>query len=144
MYTYKAFIRNIIDGDTIDVDIDLGFGVWIQDQRVRLYGIDTPESRTRDLTEKLFGLAAKNFVISKLPISSTQVLKTFVNGDGDNVRGKFGRILGDFIIEDDKTLVNTMIAEGYGVVYNGQSKELIREGHLKNRELLIKKGVVSV
>ena len=60
-YEYNCKITRIVDGDTMDCDIDLGFGVWIHKERVRIYGIDTPESRTRDLVEKRFGLAAKDF-----------------------------------------------------------------------------------
>ena len=59
MYEYRANLVKVVDGDTVDVDIDLGFGVWLRDERVRIMGIDTPESRTRDKVEKLFGLAAK-------------------------------------------------------------------------------------
>ena len=59
MYEYKVNIVKIVDGDTVDVDIDLGFGMWIKDERVRMMGIDTPESRTRDKVEKKFGLASK-------------------------------------------------------------------------------------
>ena len=59
MYEYKCKIRKVVDGDTVDVDIDLGFGVWLRKQRVRLVGIDTPESRTKDLQEKKYGLDAK-------------------------------------------------------------------------------------
>ena len=59
MYEYKCNVVKVVDGDTVDVDIDLGFGVWMKDERVRIMGIDTPESRTRDLVEKKFGLAAK-------------------------------------------------------------------------------------
>ena len=66
MYEYRAKIRRVVDGDTVDVDIDLGFGVWLKKQRVRLYGIDTPESRTRDLDEKKFGLMAKEFLKAEL------------------------------------------------------------------------------
>ena len=144
MYEYNSIIRYVVDGDTVDVDIDLGFGVWLRDQRVRLYGIDTPESRTRDLTEKLFGFAAKDFVKGLLPVGSNQILKTFIGKDGEDMRGKFGRILGDFFINDGKMLVKTMITEGYGVAYNGQSKTVIQEEHLKNRELLISKGIVKI
>ena len=59
MYEYKCKIRKVVDGDTVDVDIDLGFGVWLRKQRVRLVGIDTPESRTKDLQEKKYGLDRK-------------------------------------------------------------------------------------
>jgi len=144
MYEYNSIIRYVVDGDTVDADIDLGFGVWLRDQRIRLYGIDTPESRTRDLTEKLFGFAAKDFVKNYLPVGSKQILKTFIGKDGEDMRGKFGRILGDFFINDGKMLVKTMITEGYGVAYNGQSKTVIQEAHLKNRELLISKGIVKI
>ena len=144
MYEYNSIIRYIVDGDTIDVDIDLGFGVWLRDQRIRLYGIDTPESRTRDLTEKLFGFAAKDFVKNYLPVGSKQILKTFIGKDGEDMRGKFGRILGDFFINDGQMLVKTMITEGYGVAYNGQSKTVVQEAHLKNRQLLISKGIVKI
>ena len=73
MYQYKCKLVKVVDGDTIDVDIDLGFGVWLRKQRIRMYGIDTPESRTRDLEEKRYGLAAKEFV------------KQFVKGDKRNM-----------------------------------------------------------
>ena len=60
MYEYKATLLKVVDGDTVDVDIDLGFGVCLRNQRVRIKGIDTPESRTKNKIEKLFGIAAKN------------------------------------------------------------------------------------
>ena len=59
MYEYKCKVIRVVDGDTVDVDIDLGFGVWLHKERVRIQGIDTPESRTRDKVEKRFGLLAK-------------------------------------------------------------------------------------
>ena len=58
MYEYKCKVVRVVDGDTVDVDIDLGFGVWMRKQRIRMYGIDTPESRTSDKVEKKYGLAA--------------------------------------------------------------------------------------
>ena len=63
MYEYNCKLVKVVDGDTIDVDIDLGFGVWLQNQRIRLYGIDTPESRTSDKVEKIYGLAAKDYLV---------------------------------------------------------------------------------
>jgi len=70
MYEYKCKIIKVIDGDTTDVDIDLGFGVWLKKQRIRFFGIDTPESRTRDLEEKKYGLAAKKYVTDRMPVGS--------------------------------------------------------------------------
>ena len=76
MYEYKCKIVKIVDGDTVDVDIDLGFGLWIHKERIRLHGIDTPESRTRDLEEKKLGLAAKDRVKELCPVGSTVTIKT--------------------------------------------------------------------
>ena len=125
----------MVDGDTVDVDIDLGFGVWMRKERIRVLGIDTPESRTRDKVEKTYGILAKNFVKSYLPVGSVQTLQT----EKDST-GKFGRILGKFLVYDKKTdremhLGDIMIREHLAVKYDGQSKEDIAEQHIKNREL---------
>jgi len=125
----------VVDGDTVDVDIDLGFGVWNRGERIRVLGIDTPESRTRDKVEKTYGILAKNFVKSYLPVGSVQTLQT----EKDST-GKFGRILGKFLVYDKKTdremhLGDIMIREHLAVKYDGQSKEDIAEQHIKNREL---------
>jgi len=143
MYDYKAKIRRVIDGDTVDVDIDLGFGIWLKDQRIRINGIDTPESRTRDKVEKVFGNASKEFVKKWLPVGSIQVLLTTVDKSGDDKRGKFGRILGDFQIEKTK-LTNIMLSEGYAVRYSGGNKDDLKILHLKNRNKLIAEGKVNV
>jgi len=143
MYEYECTIKKVVDGDTIDVDINLGFNTWINNERVRLYGIDTPESRTRDLEEKKFGLYAKSVVDKYLPVGSKQVLVTHL----DKV-GKFGRILGEFRIydgeQDRQTTINEyMIRKSIGVEYKGQSKDEIKEQHLKNREVLYEQGTVE-
>jgi len=141
VYEYRAELIKVVDGDTVDVDIDLGFGVWLKNERVRIMGIDTPESRTSDKVEKLFGLAAKNRV--KKMLEKNVVLKTFAAKDGEDMKGKFGRILGDFYIESEgKLLTEVMIEEGHAVPYHGQSKDDIQEQHLANRERLVAKGVV--
>ena len=130
MYEYQCKVVKVIDGDTADVDIDLGFGVWMKKQRIRFYGIDTPESRTRDKEEKVYGLMAKEFVLSHLPVGSTQVLRTKKDGVG-----KYGRILGEFVIDD--TTVNQLLIDTHNAVaYFGQSKDDIEEEHLRNRELV--------
>jgi|TARA_R110000782_G_scaffold251339_1_gene338893 micrococcal nuclease len=130
MFEYQCKIVKVIDGDTADVDIDLGFGVWMKKQRIRFYGVDTPESRTRDKEEKVYGLMAKEFVLSHLPVGSTQVLRTKKDGVG-----KYGRILGEFVIDD--TTVNQLLIDTHNAVaYFGQSKDDIEEEHLRNRELV--------
>jgi micrococcal nuclease len=141
VYEYKANLVKVVDGDTVDVDIDLGFGVWMRDERVRIMGIDTPESRTSDKVEKLFGLAAKNRV--KEMLESNVILKTFAAKDGEDMKGKFGRILGDFFIEaEGKLLTEVMIDEGHAVPYHGGSKDETQAAHMANRERLVAEGVV--
>ena len=130
MYEYPCKIVKVIDGDTADVDIDLGFGVWLKKQRIRFYGVDTPESRTSDKEEKVYGLMAKEFVLSHLPIGSIQVLRTRKDG-----KGKYGRILGEFVVEDT-TLNQLLIDTHNAVAYFGQSKDDIEEEHIRNRELV--------
>ena len=131
MYEYKCKIIKVIDGDTTDVDIDLGFGVWLKKQRIRFFGIDTPESRTRNLEEKKYGLAAKKYVTDRMPVGSIQTLVTVKDG-----KGKYGRILGQFRMEDGSILNENMIAEHHAVAYHGQSKEDIEENHIANREFV--------
>jgi len=146
MYEYKCNVVKVIDGDTVDIDIDLGFGIWMKDERVRIMGIDTPESRTSDKVEKKFGLAAKKLLQELL--GKTAILKTQVNKNGEDMKGKFGRILGDFVCFDgandrQSTVTQILIQEGHAVEYHGQSKDDIQEAHLVNRNRLLESGVVK-
>ena len=143
MYEYRATVNRVVDGDTVDIDIDLGFGVWMKDERVRVMGIDTPESRTSDKVEKVFGLAAKDRLKELIPEGSIQVLKTEVDRDGEDAKGKFGRILGDFIVEGER-ITGILVNEGHAVEYHGQSKDDIQSKHLANRERLIAEGKVVI
>lgn len=126
MYEYPVKVLRVVDGDTVDVDIDLGFGVWMRKQRIRMLGIDTPESRTRDKEEKVYGLAAKAFLKEALK-QGPVTLRTVKDG-----KGKFGRILGEFIV-NNININEFMIVNYHGVAYYGQSKEDIAEEHLANR-----------
>jgi micrococcal nuclease len=133
-----------VDGDTVDVDIDLGFDMWIHNERVRLYGIDTPESRTRDLEEKKAGLFAKDVVLHYLPEGSKQVLRTHK----DKV-GKYGRVLGEFVIYDSltdrQTTINQfMIDHKIGVEYSGKSNDEIVKQHIENRKYLEEKDMFNL
>ena len=148
MQEYRVEVLKVIDGDTVDVDIDLGFGVWLKNERVRLYGIDTPESRTRDLEEKKFGLAAKERL--KELLKDDVYLRTMVGRGGEDMKGKFGRILGDFVAQYEQgngwhqmTATQILIKEGHAVAYNGQSKDDIQEAHMKNRTKLLEEGIVT-
>ena len=136
MHEYNCTIRRVVDGDTVDVDIDLGFDMWIHNERVRLYGIDTPESRTRDLEEKKFGLLAKEYLTEKLDTEDI-----IVTTEVDNEKGKFGRILG-WVWCNGVNINNQMIDEHMAVAYHGQSKDDIEQQHLANRTILQEQGKV--
>jgi len=118
MYEYNCKLRRVVDGDTIDVEVDLGFDVWVH-ERVRMYGINTPESRTKDLWEKDLGKAAKTRLLELLPPAFT--LKT-----QKDAKGKFGRILGVVEVEG-KNINEQLILEGHAVEYHGGSKPNWRE-----------------
>ena len=147
MYEYKAKILKIVDGDTVDVDIDLGFGIVLTDERIRIMGIDTPESRTSDKLEKIFGLAAKNRL--KELLGKTAKLKTRIAKDGEDLRGKFGRVLGDFDVfypAENRWcgVASILIKEGHAVEYEGGAKEDVQEQHRLNRRRLVEEGRVHV
>lgn len=132
MFEYNCQIARVVDGDTVDVIIDCGFSI-LHKARVRMYGIDTPESRTRDKDEKARGLMSKDFLVKELSKGDV-VIKT-----KKDKKGKFGRILGEFYVNDIN--INQMMIHGfYAVAYNGQSKQEIEEEHIKNRQTLIAKG----
>jgi len=138
---YDVVLLKAVDGDTVDVDIDLGFGIWLRDERVRIMGIDTPESRTRDKVEKLFGKAAKNRLKELLENGATLI--TTEEKGGEDARGKFGRILGDFKIPDGRKVTDVLIEEGHCVAYFGGSKEEIQIKHQANRKKLLREGIVD-
>jgi micrococcal nuclease len=130
-YLFNCTIVKIIDGDTVDVDVDLGFGCWVRGSsgRIRLFGVDCEESRTRDLEEKKYGLLAKEFVQEFLPIGSQVLLRT-------HEKGKYGRYLGDFK-RYDKWLCAELIKHYHAVEYFGQSKHAIQQAHLENRKRIV-------
>jgi micrococcal nuclease len=145
---FHVTITKVVDGDTVDVDIDLGFSTVLKKQRVRLMGIDTPESRTRDLVEKLFGKAAKAHL--KKLLSEGDI--TLVSHD----KGKFGRILGELFVSkldneghpvfetETRVSVNQqMIDDHHAVEYTGENKDTTESRHLEHRKLLLENGTVT-
>ena len=136
MHEYKAKVVRVIDGDTIDVDIDLGFDVILSKQRIRLYGIDTPESRTRDKEEKFYGKISAQFLKDRCKKGSYITVRTHLDK-----KGKFGRILGELIV-NDINLNKQMIEEYLAVEYSGQNKNDIDLEHQVNRMSLKRLGVL--
>ena len=138
---YDVTVIKVVDGDTVDVDIDLGFGVTLKDERVRIMGIDTPESRTPDKVEDLFGEAAKAR-LKELMYGGAKLITT-EDKHGEDMKGKFGRILGDFKMPDGRKVTDIMIEEGHCVPYFGGSKDDTQAQHAVNRERLLNEGIVS-
>ena len=134
MYEYTCIIERVVDGDTVDVRVDAGFDVWTR-QRFRLLGIDTPESRTRDLREKKFGKLATARVEDLLPLGSTQRIAVIKQD-----RGKYGRYLVDFVFfgphGDVKSLCDMLVFEHLAVWYHGQAKADVRAAHEANWDYL--------
>ena len=129
MYEYDCRIKRVVDGDTVDVDIDLGFGTWRCGERIRLYAVDTPECRTRDAQEKAAGLLAKKFVEDALHVGGTYRLQT-------KEKGKFGRYLGTIKIDGELTINAALITENLAVPYSGQNKKEIEAAHKANYTIL--------
>ena len=133
MYEYKCEVKRIVDGDTVDVIIDLGFSI-LYSTRVRLYGIDTPESRTRNKDEKVRGFLSKDYLKEWLDQGGV-IIRTY-----RDKKGKFGRVLGEMVV-GGRNINLLMVDENLAVKYKGQSKDDIKKEHQVNREKLIEKGV---
>ena len=135
MYTYGCEIRRVVDGDTVDVDIDLGFGIWIRGERVRLHGIDTPETRTRDRTEKAAGLLAKARVEALLPVGAKRRVTTYLD------TGKYGRTLGRFS-SDGSDVGEILVSERLAVPYTGGNRAELKVAHQANYAYLREQGLI--
>ena len=134
MYEYNCKIVRVIDGDSIIIDIDLGFSHWIHGESIRLYGVDTPECRTRDAEEKAAGLLAKEFVEETLHVGGTYKLII-------REKDEFGYL--GVIMLSDKTSINAaLVKERLAVPYYGQSKVRVQEAHKANYEILKEKGLL--
>tara|TARA_R110000796_G_scaffold132969_1_gene248505 strand:+ start:22 stop:444 length:423 start_codon:yes stop_codon:yes gene_type:complete len=134
MYEYGCTVDRVVDGDTIDVILDLGFDIMFR-SRVRLYGIDTPESRTRNKDEKVRGKMAGSFLKDAVDNGTKVIIETKLKDS----RGKYGRVLGNVIV--DGVNINQVMIDNYlAVAYFGQSKDDIETEHLVNRQKLIELG----
>ena len=134
MYEYKCEVTRVVDGDTVDCVLDLGFSI-LHKCRVRLYGIDTPESRTRDLDEKARGKLASKFLQDSIDNGKEIVLRSELKDS----KGKYGRVLGSIVV-DDLDINKAMVAANLAVKYFGQSKDDVEAEHMVNRDILIAEG----
>lgn len=135
MYEYDCRIKRVVDGDTVDVDVDLGWSTWRCGERIRLYAVDTPECRTRDAEEKAAGLLAKKFVEDALHVGGTYRLTT-------KEKGKFGRYLGTIKIDGELTINAALISENLAVAYTGQNKKQVEAAHKANYKILKERGLL--
>lgn len=141
-------LAKVVDGDTIDVNIDLGFDVGTK-QRVRLLGIDTPESRTSDKEEKKFGLLSKKKLKEwclKAVASEKDDIEIELRCPEADSRGKFGRVLGEVWVSEDGLWTNVnkwLCDEGYAVPYSAQNKAEVEDLHMINRQKLIDRGEIE-
>ena len=134
MYEYTCTVTRVVDGDTIDVIRDLGFSI-LHKCRVRLYGIDTPESRTRDKDEKVRGKLAAKFLEDSINNGTKVILRSKLKDS----KGKYGRVLGEVIV-DDININELMVKKYLAVAYTGQNKGDIIIEHFKNKQKLIELG----
>lgn len=138
-------LEKVVDGDTIDVTLDLGFDVCTR-QRVRLLGIDTPESRTSDKEEKKFGLLSKKKLKEwclKAVASEKDDIEIELRCPERDSRGKFGRILAEVWVLEDGVWTNVnkwLCDEGYAVPYTGQNKKDVEDLHMENRKMILERG----
>ncbi len=143
MYEYKCIIVNHVDGDTVDVDLDLGFNVKLEDIRFRLTGIDTPEVNSSDPEERIFGAASEKRLTELLPIGTKAIVKSNINRSGKNVKEKWNKWLGEFFV-NNVSVNETLVSEGYAVKYYGQNKADLEMAHLSNRQRLLYEGKVKL
>ena len=146
-YEYHATVTEVVDGDTVVIDLDLGFDIKFTNQKVRLLGVDTPESRTSDKVEKVFGLASKDFCKRFVAACKNRVIiRTHISeGTDDSGREKFGRLLGEIINPDTREVLNDqLINNNYAVRYMGENKMVVKDQHMANRKLLIDRGEVKM
>jgi len=137
MYEYSCKVTRVVDGDTVDVILDLGFSI-LHKCRVRLYGIDTPESRTINKDEKIRGKLASAFLKNAIKKGKKVTLRSKLKDS----KGKYGRVLGEIVV-DEININQSMIINHMAVRYFGQSKDDIEAEHLQNRKKLIEIGVFT-
>jgi micrococcal nuclease len=139
-FEYKANVVRVIDGDTLIVDIDLGFHIWLKEQVIRLHGIDCPETKSKDKEEVAHGKLALKFTEDFCANSNNQVLiQTEIEEVASKNKEKFGRILAIVMEPNLRTNLNVLLVDSLlGVIYYGKSKAQIREAHRVNRQKLFK------
>ena len=159
MYEHRIRVRGVVNGQVVEIDLDIGFGISLNFQTVTIGNIDTPRCDTGDETENAFGQASKNRLTELLggvadtisdDITLTtnadfyEILKIQINNDDTLSQINLGLASVDFILSDGRMVSEVMVEEGYAVPYSGGSTEGLAELHLANRERLISEGKVTL
>lgn len=139
MYEYQVKVKKIIDGDTVVVDIDLGFNCWLRSQYVRLDGIDAPEVKSRDETIKAAGQLTKAKLSQLIEEAKAVILKS---SDYEADQDKYGRILGVLYSSTGLNMNEYLVNNSYAVSYHGQNKNEIINAHRVNIDYLLSKGEI--
>jgi micrococcal nuclease len=137
MYEYKATVKRIIDGDSIVLDIDLGFYMFMNETKIRLYGLDTPEMNSEDPLLRLQAIMATRYLFDNLNIGEKVTIKTVLDK-----REKYGRLLATIITNDGLNINEGLIQNKLAVSYHNLTRDEQIQKHYENQEYLINKGFI--
>ena len=137
MYEYKATVKRIIDGDSVVLDIDLGFYIFMNETKIRLYGIDTPEMNSEDPLLRLQAVLATRYLYDNMPVGSKVTIKTVLDK-----REKYGRLLATIITEDGFNINEGLLNNKLAISYKNLTREEQIQKHYENQEYLIMRGFI--
>jgi len=137
MYEYKATVKRVIDGDSVVLDIDLGFHMFMNETKIRLYGLDTPEMNSTDPLLRLQAILATRYLYDNLPIGSKVIIKTVLDK-----REKYGRLLATIITQDGFNLNEGLLNDKLAINYKNLTREEQIQKHYENQQYLIEKGLI--
>ena len=137
MYEYKATVKRIIDGDSLILDIDLGFYMFMNETKIRLYGLDTPEMTSEDPLLRLQAIMATRYLFDNLKVGEKVIIKTVLDK-----REKYGRLLATIITKDGLNINEGLIQNKLAISYHNLTREEQIQKHYENQEYLINKGFI--
>ena len=137
MYEYKATVKRIIDGDSVVLDIDLGFYIFMNETKIRLYGIDTPEMNSEDPLLRLQAVLATRYLYDNMPVGSKVTINTVLDK-----REKYGRLLATIITEDGFNINEGLLNNKLAISYKNLTREEQIQKHYENQEYLIMRGFI--
>ena len=137
MYEYKATVKRIIDGDSLILDIDLGFYMFMNETKIRLYGLDTPEMNSEDPLLRLQAIMATRYLFDNLQVGEKVVIKTILDK-----REKYGRLLATIIKKDGLNINEGLIQNKLAISYHNLTREEQIQKHYENQQYLIDKGFI--